>query len=296
MKRISILGLTCLLAAPAIAEDVDMTLNAAAEGNVVISNISGSITVSGWSRSQVEVTGTLGRNVEKLIFERDGDEITIKVKVPGNNGHSHGHGYDSDLDIRVPQNSSVDIGTISADIDVTEVNGDQDLSSVSGDITTESTGAVVEVEAVSGDVEIEGDNAAGETRVSTVSGDVALDRLAGELSVDTVSGNIDVDSGSFVRAEFNTVSGDIEYQAGLDKGGRLDVETVTGGVDIEFSGDVSARFDIDVFNGEIRNCFGPEAERTSKYLPGWELEFTMGSGDGRVDISTVNGDVSICSD
>ena len=96
------------------------------------------------------MTGTLGRNVEKLIFERDGDEITIKVKVPGNNGHSHGHGYDSDLDIRVPQNSSIDIGTVSADIDVTEVNSDQSLSSVSGDITTESTGVVMEVEAVSG--------------------------------------------------------------------------------------------------------------------------------------------------
>ena len=292
MKRISILGLTCLLAAAAIAEDVDMTLDAAAEGNVVISNISGSITVSGWSRSQVEVTGTLGRNVEKLIFERDGDEITIKVKVSG----SGGRGIDSDLDIKVPQNSSVDVGTVSADIDVTEVNGDQSLSSVSGDITTESAGVDMEVETVSGEVEIEGDNTIGETRVSTVSGDVTLDRLAGELSVETVSGNIDVYGGSFLRAEFNTVSGDIDYQAGLDKGGRLDVETVTGGVDIEFSGDVSARFDIDVFNGEIRNCFGPEAERTSEYLPGWQLEFTMGSGDGRVEISTVNGDVSICSD
>ena len=53
MKRISIFALTCLLVAPAIAKDVDMTLDAAAEGNVVISNISGSITVSGWSKNQV---------------------------------------------------------------------------------------------------------------------------------------------------------------------------------------------------------------------------------------------------
>lgn len=295
MKRISIFVLTCLLSVPAIAEDVDRTIDAAADGHVEISNISGSITVSGWSKKQVEVTGTLGRNVKELIFERDGDEIIIKVKVPGNSGH-HGHGFDSDLRIKVPQGSSVDVGTVSADIDVTDVTGDQGLSSVSGDITTESSGANVEAESVSGDVDIAGDNADGETRASTVSGDLTLTRIAGEVLAETVSGDIDIDAASFKRAKIGTVTGDIDYRAGLDKGGRLEVETVNGGVDIEFIGDVSARFDIDTFNGEIRNCFGPKAERTSKYAPGWELEFTTGDGDGRVDISTLNGDVKICSE
>ena len=45
-----------------------------------------------------------------------------------------------------------------------------------------------------------------------------------------------------------------------------------------FSGDVSAKFDIDTFNGDIDNCFGPEAVRTSKYTPGWVLFFTYVEG------------------
>jgi len=294
MKRIPIFVLSCLLSVPVIAEEVDKTLDAAADGHVEVSNISGSITVSGWSKNQVEVTGTLGRNVEELVFERDGDQITIRVKVPGNSGHRHG--IDSDLHIKVPQGSSVDVGTVSADIDVTEVTGDQGLRSVSGDIATESTGADIEIESVSGNVDIVGDLAEGEVEASTVSGDVTLLRIAGEVEADTVSGDIIIDAGSFDRAEFSTVTGDIEYRAGLSKGGRLDVETINGGVDIEFVGEVSARFDIDTFNGQIRNCFGPTAERTSKYAPGWELEFTTGDGDGRVDISTLNGDVKICNE
>ncbi|NIV17484.1 MAG: hypothetical protein GWN47_03550, partial [Woeseiaceae bacterium] len=76
--------------------------------------------------------------------------------------------------------------------------------------------------------------------------------------------------------------------------GRLDVETVNGDVDIEFAGDVSARFDIETFNGDIRNCFGPEAERVSKYAPGYELKFTEGGGSGRVTIETLNGDLRLC--
>ena len=66
-------------------------------------------------------------------------------------------------------------------------------------------------------------------------------------------------------------------------------------IDVELVGDVSARIEIDTFNGDIRNCFGPDPERTSKYTPGWELSFTEGDGDGRIEMSTLNGDLSLCS-
>ncbi len=80
----------------------------------------------------------------------------------------------------------------------------------------------------------------------------------------------------------------------MQKGGKLEAETVNGDVDVELVGEVSARIDISTFNGRIRNCFGPEAERSSKYAPGWDLDFTEGDGDGRIDISTMNGGVSLC--
>ena len=290
MKRITLFFLTCLLASPVMAEEVDKRLDAAADGHVNISNISGEITVKGWSRNQVEVTGSLGRNVEKLVFERDGDEITIKVKVPRRSSR----GIESDLHIKVPQNSSIDVGTVSADIDVRDVTGDQGLHTVSGDVATESTGADMEAESVSGDVEIVGDNADGEIEASTVSGDVTLFHVAGEISAESVSGDIIVNEGSFTRVEAGTVSGVIIFRAGLRDGGKLGMETINGDIDVEFSGDVSAKFEVDTFNGQIRNCFGPKAVKTSKYLHSVELVFTEGSGDGRVEISTMNGDVSIC--
>ena len=290
MKRITLITLTCLLLVPAYAEEINKTLDAAADGQVNISNIAGSIIVRGWSRNEVEVTGTLGRKVERLIFERNRDRITIKVKVPKKSGR----GIVSELLIKVPQNSSVDIGTISADIDVTDVSGDQGLHTVSGDVHTEATGADLQAESVSGDVEITGDNADGNIRVSTVSGNVTLFRVAGEVSVEAVSGDIVVDEGAFKRVEIGTVSGSIIYRAGLNAGGRMQLESVTGDVEVEFSGEVSAKFDVDTFSGNIRNCFGPKAERSSEYAPGLALEFTEGSGDGRVEISTVNGNVSIC--
>lgn len=290
MKKLTAIILSCLLAGPALAEEIDRTLDAAADGQVDISNISGSVTVIGWSRNKVEVTGTLGPNVEELIFERNGDKVSIKVKVPRN---SRG-GIDSDLSIQVPKNSSIDVGAVSADIDVTDVLGEQRLHSVSGDVKTESAGKDVMAESVSGDVEIAGDKSDSETDVSTVSGDVTLFRVSGSVSAESVSGEVIVDEGAFDRVELSTVNGELVFKAALRKGGKLSAETVNGDVDIEFVGDVSAKIDVSTFNGRIRNCFGPEAARTSKYTPGWGLDFTAGDGDGRVDISTMNGGVNLC--
>ncbi len=290
MNRLLISVLTCVLAATAYAEEVERTIDAAADGHVQVSNISGEITVQGWKRDSVEVTGTMGRNVEELILERDGDKILVKVKVPRNGGR----GIDSDLHINVPQNSSLNVGTVSADIDVSDVNGEQSLHTVSGDVTTEHAGGEMKAESVSGDVEVSGDGADGDIYASTVSGDVTLFRVGGEVKAEAVSGDVIVDEGSFSRARLETVTGEVTFHAELQDGGKLDIDSVNGDVDIEFSGEVSGKFSIETFNGNIRNCFGPKAERTSKYAPGLELEFEVGNGSGRAKISTLNGDISIC--
>ena len=290
MKRLTAILLGTVFALPAAAEEVDKTIDAAANGHVHVSNIAGEVTIAGWSRNQVEVTGELGRNVEELIVERDGDKVTIKVKVPKRGGR----GIDSDLHIQVPEGSSIDVGTVSADISVSEVRGEQKLNSVSGDIDTEADGNDVSAEAVSGDIDVKGQEKTAETRANTVSGDVTLFRVAGIVVGESVSGDVIVDQGSFERASLNTVNGEIVFRAGLRDGGRLQIETVNGDVDVEFDDRVSGRYDIETFNGDIRNCYGPKAERTSKYTPGWELSFQEGSGNARVTISTLNGDVSMC--
>lgn len=290
MRDVKLLAVGLLIATTAFAEDVNETMDAASDGIVLISNVAGSVDVRGWSRNQVEVSGELGRRVEELIFERDGDEIVIKVKVPRN---SNG-GISSDLEIKVPEGSSIRVNTVSADIDVADVHGEQELQSVSGDVSTEAHDSDIELGSVSGDIEVEGDNQSIRSRLNTVSGDVDADSLAGEFNAESVSGDVSTINGSFSRASLNTVNGDVTYHAVLLDDGRLDIETINGDVDVDFEGDVSAKFDIETFNGAIRNCFGPDAVRTSKYAPGRELKFTEGGGSGKVTIKTLNGSLRLC--
>tara|TARA_R110002049_G_scaffold20717_12_gene75964 strand:- start:13283 stop:14173 length:891 start_codon:yes stop_codon:yes gene_type:complete len=294
MNRLILTTLGLLLASTALAEDVDRTIDAHSGARVSVSIVEGSLDIVGWDRNEVQVRGTIGDDVEEFVFERDGKDILIKVKVPSRN--SGRKDYSANLDIRVPAGSSLDVGTVSADIEVEGVTSEQELQSVSGDVSTEAFAADIDAETVSGDVEIEAhnDRASGEWELSTVSGDIVAIGLSGELEANVVSGDIRVIGGGFSRARIETVSGNLDFSAALAAGGKLDMESVSGNIDLEFEGEVSARFDVESFSGRIKNCFGPKAERTSKYAPGVELSFSEGAGDGRVSLSTLNGNIEIC--
>lgn len=281
-----------LLALGVHAEEVQKSVDAAADGTVDVSNIAGSVEIRGWSRKEVSVSAELGSDVEELVVERDGKQVVIRVEVP-RRGSRH---IDSELVINVPEKSAIKVGTVSADITIQDVHGSLTLNTVSGDIEAEVFDADLDIETVSGDVEVQGDGKKVNARLNSVSGDVDAANLAGDISAGSVSGDIHLVDGSFDRVRINTTNGDMVFHAALAGGGRFDAETINGEIDIRFQRKVSARFEIETFNGSIRNCFGPKPVRTSKYTPGRELNFTEGSGDGWVTIKTLNGDVDICNE
>ncbi len=288
--QLQVLLFGALLATAARGEIVEKTLDATPDGQVDIANTAGTIDVEGWSKNSVRVHGDLGSNVEELIFERDGDRVTVKVKTPNNSSRN----INSDIHVWVPEKSSIEVTGVSADITVEGVHGAQNLHSVSGDVIADAFGSDLEIGSVSGDVKISGNNKDINTSANTVSGDVMLIDLAGEVKAEAVSGDLTLSGGSFDRADLQTVNGDLVFKAQLRNKGRLNGESVNGDVRIAFAGDVAAKFDVESFNGDIDNCFGPKAERTSKYAPGLELRFTQGNGEGSVSISTLNGDIDIC--
>ena len=290
MRKWKLIALLFAGTAAMADQPINQTLDAAADGTVRIENVAGSVDVRGWSRNQVEVTGTLGDRVEEFVFERDGDTVVIKVRVPRKNSG----GIASELSINVPEMSAIEVDTVSADIDIADVLGAQELESVSGDVTTYAHEADIEVGTVSGDIEVQGDNESIRSELSTVSGDIDAQNLSGEIGIGAVNGDVSAVKGSFNRARIETVNGEIVFHSSLVGDGRVDIETINGAVDVDFGGDVSARFDIETFNGAINNCFGPEPVRTSRYAPGRELRFTEGEGDARVSITTLNGSLRLC--
>ncbi len=286
-------ALMALSASPAAADRaIDESLQAHPRGEVEISNLAGSVEVTGWDEERVRVTGRLGDDVERLEFTGDGRYVLVKVIVPSGSRRS----VDSDLRVSVPRGSRLNVGTVSADIRIEAVEGALRLQSVSGDVTADVFGEDAQVKSVSGDVVIEGRDQPALLTVTTVSGDAEVRNVAGEIVVQTVSGDLDASSPSVERARINTTNGDADFVTALASGARVEMETINGDLTLVIRGEVDAEFDLETFNGDIRTDFGPEPERTSRFAPGTELRFTEGEGSARVIMETLNGGIIIRND
>jgi DUF4097 and DUF4098 domain-containing protein YvlB len=277
-------------AAAANAKTFDRQVPAQPRGAVEISNVTGSIEVSGWDRSEVSVHAELDTGVERVEVSGDGPRTTIKVILP----HASGHGGEARLQVKIPKDSELDVSAISADVTASGVLGVQHVSAVSGNITAELAGADVELKTVSGDLRLKGHGLPARLHVSTVSGDVHLERGAGELEASSVNGTliVSLDSARAVRAR--TTSGDLRFEGKLTRGATFEASTVSGDLNVRTSADGGYAYEVSSFSGDITDCFNASPERTSTYGPGSRLEGTRGEGAGHVRLKTMSGDVQLC--
>lgn len=292
--RYAVIATSVLLATPAAqaVQNIDRSLPTGATPSVEISNVQGRVTVTAWDQQVVKVTGTIEN--DQTEFEFVGDQRHVVIKVRPESGKSHRNHDEAILDIKVPAGASLDINTVSADIDVQGVRGEQRLEAVSGGVTTVAYSEQLDVRTISGDAVINGTGGKARVDVQSVSGGVTVRGVDGEVEAQSVSGNIELDLGTATRLSLETVSGNLKASLTLASDARLDAESVSGHVDVRFAKPVNGEFEFETFSGNIENCFGPKAERKSKYAPGTELRFTQGSGGARVSVDTLSGTISIC--
>ncbi|HSS65904.1 MAG TPA: DUF4097 family beta strand repeat-containing protein, partial [Gammaproteobacteria bacterium] len=143
--------------------------------------------------------------------------------------------------------------------------------SVTYEITVPSDIHLDSIDTVNGDIDVSG--VRGDVNADTTNGDITLADLAGSVEVDTVNGGID--------ATFVTLGGNQKVLA----------ETVNGRVQLRLPSDCSAEVDAGTVNGGIdADDFGLDAE---KAFLGRDLEGSIGKGEARVKVRTVNGSIKI---
>lgn len=277
--------------------NVDRRLAADPQGSIAVTNVAGSVVVSGWDRPEIVIAGTLGRGVERLDVQQDGKRTVVKVILP------RGSVRDGDAQLRltVPAGSALELSAVSASVTVSGMAGQLSVRSVSGRVEAETSGAEIEVKSVSGDVRAAMSAASGasgaqsgSTRVSSVSGDVRL-RVAGRAEVTTVSGAIEATIEPLASARLRTTSGDVELAGAFAPAGSVDVESVSGSFTFRSAGPGGFVAEVSSFSGDVETCFGARPVATDKYGPGRRLDATVGKGEGRVRVKSMSGDVSLCN-
>lgn len=237
---VALLVSASLFASVTEEETFSYTLNDG--GRFSVSNVNGSITVTGESGNTVEIVAT-----KKADNQEDLDEIEIDISHSASaividteigeskSWFSHGKSGEVKYVVTVP------VGTMLDSVDT--VNGDVNISGVSGEVVAES---------VNGDLEVR--DLASDADLSTVNGsiDAEFAKLEGQQRVkaETVNGRVTITlpADADVEVSADTLNGGIN---GRDFG----LETDKGFVGSDLNGKIgngSARLNIDTVNGSVK--------------------------------------------
>lgn len=285
----TLLALTVCVAAAAAAlgETIDESRDADPRGRVSINNINGSVRVEAWDEPKVHLTGTLGPNIERVEFDREGDRVRIHVVYPRNSGRG---GY-ANLDVKVPRASELAVDTVNSEIEVVGVEGEQDLKTVNGSILSKGGQAAMSASTVNGEIELDGKYS--RVRAKTISGSIDVTGAAGDVSAEAVSADIRVKGDSIRLAECQTISGDIEFEGGVVEDARLEFHTNSGDIELRLPADTSAEFDVSTFSGDIDNRLSEDEPQRKRFGPGTWIEFRLGDGSARIEANAFSGDVKL---
>jgi lia operon protein LiaG len=203
-RSITISSVICLLLTlTASAQDFQKNYRIGAGGAVNIRNVSGDVTVTGYSGDTITVTAYKeGPDRDQVTIEDSsgGNNVDVRARYPENCNCN----VSVRFDVKVPSGISYrydSITSVSGDVNIANVKGDLHVKSVSGDVSVKGTAGAVNAASVSGDVEVEiqsleGADGASNMEFNSVSGDVDV-KLPGNLDANvrmsTLSGELKTD-------------------------------------------------------------------------------------------------------
>jgi hypothetical protein len=253
MKRLAL----CLLVFGAVLTNSAVAQRKLNERRAVVPNgfvriflLSGSVTVIGWDRDSLLVTGSVSEPVGDrfgIAVSPKGAKLGLFSDVETGVGPSH-------ITVRVPHRSQVWVKTTSADIRVSAVLGGLDLFSVSGSIDVQDAPREVYAETMGGEISLHATSSV--ARLKTAGGALRVSGSIADLTAVTVSGPINVANPDFQRARIESVDGDIRYAGTIPRGSGLDITNHAGAIDLILPADVSADFAVSLYAGELIDEFG----------------------------------------
>lgn len=285
-----------------VEETFEKTEALARDGKVFLNNLSGNIIIKSWGEARVKIDALkvskaktedqARKNAAEVTIEvtKEGSTLRIVTKYPkdkkfwGDNSLNVSVHYT----LTVPDKASLEVKSVSGDVDIEAIGGEAQLNCVSGDVTITNV-AGVDVNLVSGDLVIE--NAMGDAKLVTVSGNIHATRIRGSVNASSVSGAIDLEDVSEAnRVEGKNVSGNITYSGDVRPQGRYEFNSHSGNVRMVIPGSAAFEFEANSFSGVIDTDFALTV--TGKISPK-EVRGTVGDGGATIRLRTFSGNIDL---
>ena len=242
---------------PRIEEKFHKLLPLRSGGSFSLSNINGTVSVSTWSREEVEIHAAKSTRYSREQLERvqieiesSPDSVSVKTVYP----KLRNIRVNVEYEVKVP--AGVNLERVSS------VNGNVDINGPFSNVSASTTNGKVGLRKASGKIHL-----------STTNGGIEAEEIRGELEAKTVNGSI--------HLEINGLTDDMR------------VTTVNGSVSARFYEieDINANLSVKTVNGRITSDIPVTLKdfRMSRH----RLEGQIGAGGPEIYIRTVNGSIRI---
>jgi DUF4097 and DUF4098 domain-containing protein YvlB len=292
-------------------EVVNERVSVSANEKIYIEVMSGEVIIKAVDTNSFSVTGKLDEKATGYEFDsKDGFtrfEMTMPRQLNFNWNDKHNA---AQLSFEVPVGSSVEfkgvngnvsvsgihgssqIGTVNGEITATNLRNSVKLSSVNGEIKLSGASGRIELSSVNGEIEDTGSS--GRVSYEVVNGEINASSSAEEVSVSTVNGDAGLKLSGTTQLKLSTVNGEIDATLRDSSAPRISGSSVSGDIELTLDSSTSARVDIKASaGGSIDNKLSSDKASKAKYGPSRSLQFTLGSGDGSVELTTVSGDIKL---
>lgn len=259
-------------------QKVDERFQLDMDGAVRIHNYNGSVTIRGWNKDSIHVTGSIATKGKKAFFG-GGRGAAAKMGVEGVDEKSPL----ADLTIMLPVRARLSVRGAATSIDIRDFSGTIDATTLSGRLHIAGSPTEVMAETMDGDLEIEA--SPGFLRGRTAIGRVTWTGSSDDVTIVTVSGGITVNGANLYRARFETISGDMKFAGSVRPDGRLTFDAHSGDISLAFSKSTVAELTYDAQRGTL---YGAEIVRDPK-APGQRyIGVPRGGLDGKVRPANVS--------
>jgi len=213
-------------------------------GRLSVSNVNGSVTVTGGDGDTVEIIAIKKADSQKTLdgieieISHTTDSIVIETDLPeSDHWYSWGGGGGQvTYKIIVPAGTNLDsVETVNGDVEVSGVSGDVEAESVNGDLDLSDLASNASFSTVNGSIEATFTRLEGQQKVKaeTVNGRITFripKNADVDLSADTLNGGIDArDFG--LETDKGFVGSDLNGSIG-NGSARLNIDTVNGSIKI----------------------------------------------------------------
>jgi hypothetical protein len=281
LRAVTVLALVAAAAPETLAaqQKVSRRWPANSDAMVRVHNQNGNVRVVGWDRDSVVVYAAIEPGAGELFG--GGNPPAIKLGVW--NEREDAQSARAFLEVRVPHGAQVWVKTEGAPIEVVGVTGSLDLTSVTGGIKVSGSTRDVVAESMGGDVRIE---ANGRTlRARTGSGTLDVSGVSSDATLTTVSGAINALGARFERARIESVTGNVAFDAIVEKGNVIELQTHSGAISIRLPLASSVDFALRTIKGNIENSLSAQRAKPKSGA----LNFALGDAGASIDARSFSG-------